>query len=63
VAPGFFKTRSDGPKNVGKDPTHSTAESSPTAAAGSNGRGPVNGPIKYKVNLGGKEHSVQVERV
>ena len=58
VAPGFFKTRADGPKNVGKtsDQLAKEAESAKGAA------GAVQGPIKYKVSMGGREHSVTVER-
>ncbi|MDO4717865.1 MAG: methylmalonyl-CoA carboxytransferase subunit 5S [Propionibacteriaceae bacterium] len=58
VAPGFFKTREEGPKNVGK-----TAEQLAKEAEASKGAaGAVQGPIKYKVSMGGREHSVTVER-
>ena len=58
VAPGFFKTRDEGPKNVGK-----TAEQLAKEAEASKGAaGAVQGPIKYKVSMGGREHSVTVER-
>ena len=58
VAPGFFKTRSEGPKNVGR-----SAEQMASAAASAKEAGrAVKGPIKYKVTLGGREHSVSVER-
>ena len=58
VAPGFFKTRAEGPKNVGKTPEQmaNAAESAKDSDRA------VKGPIKYKVSLGGREHSVVVER-
>ena len=58
VAPGFFASRADGPKNVGKTPEQmaKAAESAKDAA------GAVKGPISYTVTLGGREHSVTVER-
>lgn len=58
VAPKFFQTRDEGPKNVGKtaDQLAKEAESAKGAA------GAVTGPIKYKVSMGGREHSVTVER-
>ncbi len=57
VAPGFFTERSDGPKNVGKDPVEVAADE----LAKSSG-GPVKGPIHYSVDLGGRRTSVTVER-
>lgn len=59
VAPGFFKARPEGPKNVGKTPEQLEAEKA-TAAAD---EGAVKGPITYSVSLNGREHSVKVERV
>ncbi len=58
VAPGFFESRADGPKNVGKTPEQMAEQA---AAAGDNDRA-VKGPITYKVSLGGREHNVVVER-
>jgi len=58
VAPGFFKTRADGPKNVGKSPEQVEAEK----ASASDVAGAVKGPIKYRISMGGREHSVTVER-
>lgn len=57
VAPGFFKTRPEGPKNVGKDPAQAEAEKQ----AGLFGAVALRTPIKYEVKVGGKTHSVQVE--
>ena len=58
VAPGFFKARAEGPKNVGKTPEQVAKE----AANASGSAKAVTGPITYKVSLGGREHSVVVER-
>jgi methylmalonyl-CoA carboxyltransferase 5S subunit len=59
VAPNFFKTRSEGRKNLGKEPSKkppaadSAAKSG--AAAGSDG-----GKTNYVITLNGKEHRVTV---
>ena len=58
VAPGFFLTRADGPKTVGKTADQLAAESQSKKDVA----GAVKGPIKYRVTLGGREHSVTVER-
>jgi methylmalonyl-CoA carboxyltransferase 5S subunit len=54
VAPGFFQSRDEGAKSVAKTDAQLKAEKE--AAAGA-----VTGPIKYKVSLGGRAHTVQVE--
>ena len=59
VAPGFFKARPEGPKNVGQDPAEAEAER--LAKAGDGKSGPVRGPINYSVTVGGKTHSVTVK--
>jgi methylmalonyl-CoA carboxyltransferase 5S subunit len=59
VAPGFFATRSQGPKNVGRDPQEVAAERA-AQAAGANGTGPVRTPVTYKVTVNGTPHSVSV---
>ena len=58
VAPGFFAGRADGPKNVGKTPEQMAA----SAESAKESDRAVKGPIKYKVSMGGREHSVTVER-
>ena len=58
VAPGFFATRADGPKSVGKTAVQMAAENQSSKDVA----GAVKGPIKYRVTLGGREHSVTVER-
>jgi methylmalonyl-CoA carboxyltransferase 5S subunit len=56
VAPGFFKTRPEGPKNVGRDPKTVAAEKA--AAAG--GTNAVRTPITYHVTVNGMQHTVSV---
>ncbi|MBK6870903.1 MAG: methylmalonyl-CoA carboxytransferase subunit 5S [Kineosporiaceae bacterium] len=58
VAPGFFTTRSQGPKNVGRDPAEVEAER--VAAAGDTGSGPVRMPISYDITVDGRTHTVSV---
>jgi len=60
VAPGFFTTRGDGPRNVGRDPGELEAERV-AAAAGDSATGPVRGPIKYEITINGKKSSVAVK--
>ncbi|MDO5698514.1 MAG: methylmalonyl-CoA carboxytransferase subunit 5S [Dermatophilus congolensis] len=61
VAPGFFKSRPEGPKNVGQDPEEAEAER--LAKLGDGKSGPVRVPINYSVTVGGKTHSVSVKPV
>ncbi len=58
VAPGFFTTRPDGPKNLGRDPAELQAE---RAAASDSKTGPVRGPITYEITINGKKNSVAVK--
>lgn len=58
VAPKFFKERKNGPKNVGKTADQLEQEAEAAKGAGN----AVSGTIKYKVSMGGREHSVTVER-
>jgi methylmalonyl-CoA carboxyltransferase 5S subunit len=63
VAQAFFKTRAQGPKNLGKDPA---AQAKPAAASNGkpaengNGKGSVKTPITYDVKLNGKTHKITV---
>ncbi|MEO6144969.1 MAG: methylmalonyl-CoA carboxytransferase subunit 5S [Dermatophilaceae bacterium] len=59
VAPGFFTTRAEGPRNVGRDPAELEAERA--AAASDPTTGSVRGPIKYEITVNGKRHSVAVK--
>jgi len=58
VAPRFFKTRKEGPRNLGKDPAKKLAagDAKAPAVAGK----PAEGTIRYVVTLNGKEHQVTV---
>lgn len=57
VAPGFFSTRDEGPKNVGK-----TAEQLEREKAAASGQAnALREPITYKVTVGGRSQSVKVE--
>jgi methylmalonyl-CoA carboxyltransferase 5S subunit len=61
VAPKFFKTRADGRKNLGKDPSKKApeAKASPAAAAASGGQ-ELGAKVNYVITLNGKEHRVSV---
>jgi methylmalonyl-CoA carboxyltransferase 5S subunit len=56
VAPKFFSTRAQGPKNLGKDPAKPAPAPAPAAAAAA-------GPVHYNVTLNGKTHKVTVSPV
>lgn len=61
VAPKFFLTRDQGPKNLGKDPNaHPVAAPAAQASAQDTGKGPVRMPIIYDVKLKGNTHRVTV---
>lgn len=61
VAPRFFKTRAQGPKNVGRDPNAAPAPAPGAAApAAGNGQSPVRSAISYEVKLNGRSHNVTV---
>jgi methylmalonyl-CoA carboxyltransferase 5S subunit len=59
VAPKFFATREQGPKNLGKAPS-AAAPAPAKAPAAENGKGPAHGPVTYDVKLNGKTHKVTV---
>jgi methylmalonyl-CoA carboxyltransferase 5S subunit len=58
VAPKFFATRAEGPKNVGKTPGET-----PKPAPGGDGKASITAPVTYKVSIGDKSHQVTVEPV
>jgi methylmalonyl-CoA carboxyltransferase 5S subunit len=58
VAPKFFKTRAEGPKNLGKDPSSVAANPAPTSVA-SDKPAPLS-PHTYVITLNGQEHKVTV---
>ena len=57
VAPKFFASRSEGPKNLGKDPGAPGSQTSVTGAP------PVARPISYDVTLNGRSHRVSIAPV
>jgi methylmalonyl-CoA carboxyltransferase 5S subunit len=59
VAPGFFATRDEGPKNVGQDPAEAAAAAAAAAKPGP-GANAVQTPISYQVTVNGTRHSVSV---
>jgi len=61
VAPGFFPTRPDGPKNLGKDPAELEAER--CAVITDPKTGPIRVPVKYEITVNGKKNSVAVKPV
>jgi methylmalonyl-CoA carboxyltransferase 5S subunit len=62
VAPKFFSTRADGPKNVSKASTEAAAAPKPVAAAKStDGNGPITSPVTYEIRIGEKSHKVTVQ--
>ncbi|MGA7410176.1 MAG: methylmalonyl-CoA carboxytransferase subunit 5S [Bryobacteraceae bacterium] len=69
VAPKFFGTRDQGPKNLSKDPntkaapTPSQAPAAGHPAPADNGHGPLRGPITYDVKVNGSTHRVTVSPV
>jgi methylmalonyl-CoA carboxyltransferase 5S subunit len=65
VAPKFFLSRAEGPKNVGKDPAAPTAAAPAPAKApaAENGKGSVRTTVTYDVKLNGKTHTVTVAPV
>ena len=58
VAPKFFKTRAEGRKNLGKDPSRKSVESKPPAAPGSGQE--RRAKATYLITLNGQEHRVTV---
>lgn len=62
VAPKFFASRHEGPKNLGKDPAAAPAKAA-TAASAPPGTGPVRTPVTYEVKLNGRTHKVSVAPV
>ena len=61
VAPKFFATRAQGPKNVGKAPGEpGKAAPAPAAKPAGDGRAPVSAPVTYEVRIGDRSHKVTV---
>ena len=60
VAPKFFATRDQGPKNLGKDPNAPSAAPAAAAQGPDTGKGPVRTTVTYDVKLNGDTHRVTV---
>jgi methylmalonyl-CoA carboxyltransferase 5S subunit len=62
VAAKFFATRSQGPKNLGKDPSKAKAEAASNggAAKPASAKGQLTEPVTYTVTFAGKSHQVTV---
>jgi methylmalonyl-CoA carboxyltransferase 5S subunit len=56
VAPKFFSTRHEGPRNLGCDPETGASEVHPQEGH----QGTITGPITYAVTLSGRQHKVTV---
>jgi methylmalonyl-CoA carboxyltransferase 5S subunit len=65
VAPKFFSTRHQGPRNLGKDPALKETQPAPAPPAeqSGNGHAPVRTPVTYDVKLNGNTHRVTVSPV
>lgn len=66
VAPKFFASRAEGPKNLGKDPAATGPDMGKTGAAPAGGgstSAPVRTPISYDVTVNGRSHRVSVTPV
>jgi methylmalonyl-CoA carboxyltransferase 5S subunit len=59
VAPKFFKTRGEGRKNLGKDPSKKAPEKAAPAAPAS-GEPALAAKVNYVITLNGVEHRVTV---
>jgi methylmalonyl-CoA carboxyltransferase 5S subunit len=62
VAPKFFSTRKDGPKNLGKAPAPKVAPPPAAPAPSSSDASPAQGTVNYAVTLNGVTHNVTVSR-
>jgi methylmalonyl-CoA carboxyltransferase 5S subunit len=56
IAPKFFATRHEGPRNLGRDPLTGVSETHPAEGH----QGAITGPITYAVTLSGRQHKVTV---
>jgi len=59
VAPKFFESRSQGRKNLGKDPVKAVPAEAPKAESAAGGDG-LKSKVSYVITLNGKEHRVTV---
>jgi methylmalonyl-CoA carboxyltransferase 5S subunit len=59
VAPGFFESRAEGRKNLGKD-AEASKEQAPKAPSAAGGGPALSTKVNYVITLNGKEHRVTV---
>jgi methylmalonyl-CoA carboxyltransferase 5S subunit len=62
VAPKFFPARSQGPKNLSKEPAKAPAKPAAKPASAP-AQGQLTEPVSYVVTLNGKSHNVTVAPV
>ncbi len=60
VAPKFFGTRAQGPKNLGKDPSKAAPAAAAAAPKSGAAAAQPTGPVKYAVTINGQTHNVTV---
>ena len=61
VAPKFFATRSQGPKNLSKEPAKAAAlRRAGGRKTRGTGKGQLTEPVSYVVTMNGKSHKVTV---
>jgi methylmalonyl-CoA carboxyltransferase 5S subunit len=60
VAPKFFPARSQGPKNLSKEPVKAAPKPAPKPATAAATPGQLTEAVSYVVTLNGKSHSVTV---
>ncbi|MCC7155735.1 MAG: methylmalonyl-CoA carboxytransferase subunit 5S [Bryobacterales bacterium] len=60
VAPKFFATRHEGPRNLGKDPAAAKAAAASAPSAAPAAAAVPKGPVNYEVKFNGKAHRVTV---
>jgi methylmalonyl-CoA carboxyltransferase 5S subunit len=63
VAPAFFESRPQGPRNLGKDPAEPAAPAPAPASGKPAAPGALSGPVQYEVRFNGKKHKVTVAPV
>jgi methylmalonyl-CoA carboxyltransferase 5S subunit len=61
VAPKFFASRAEGPKNLSKSRAELAAAKANAAEKGGNLKGPHSVPVSYNVRIGDKTHQVTIE--
>ena len=63
VAPKFFSTRAEGPKNVSKGVEPAPAKPADGQPKPGDGKRSITSPVTYEVQIGEKTHKVTVQPV